>query len=126
MASANDGIVAMAEKVAGTESAFVDLMNQTAQKYGATQTHFMNPHGLDDPEHYTTARDLAKLSAAALQNPTFVEICSTKEKRIDGPEIPRVLINKNKLYTTAFRRAATIMRYWSYVFDCSNFKTSCL
>ena len=95
--SGNDAAVALALAVAPSMTAFVDLMNQTAQKYGATQTHFMNPHGLDDPEHYTTARDLAKLSAVALRNPTFVEICSAKEKRIDGPEMPRVLLNKNKL-----------------------------
>lgn len=95
--SGNDAAVALAYAVAGGVPEFAALMNQTAAKYGATKTHFTNPHGLDDPEHYTTARDLAKLSAVALQNPTFVEICSTKEKRISGVEMPRVLLNKNKL-----------------------------
>lgn len=95
--SGNDTAVALALIVASSIEAFAELMNQTAVKYGATQTHFMNPHGLDDPDHYTTARDLAKLSAVALRNPTFVEICSTKEKRIDGPDGVRLLINKNKL-----------------------------
>ena len=95
--SGNDAAVALAYAVAPSLEAFVEMMNQTAQKYGATQTHFMNPHGLDHPEHYTTAQDLAKLSAVALRNPTFVEICSAKEKRIDGPEMPRLLLNKNKL-----------------------------
>jgi len=95
--SGNDAAVALALAVAPSMEAFVELMNQTARKYGATKTHFMNPHGLDHQEHYTTARDLAKLSAVALQHPTFVEICSAKEKRIDGPEMPRLLINKNKL-----------------------------
>ncbi len=95
--SGNDAAIALALAVAPTVAEFVDMMNQTAAKYGATKTHFMNPHGLDDPDHYTTALDLAKLSAVALRNPTFVEICSAKEKRIDGPEMPRVLINKNKL-----------------------------
>lgn len=95
--SGNDAAVALALAVAPSMDEFVALMNQTAQKYGAKNTHFMNPHGLDDPEHYTTARDLAKLSAVALQNEAFVEICSAKEKRIDGPEMPRVLYNKNKL-----------------------------
>jgi len=98
--SGNDAAVALALAIAPSMQAFVEMMNQTARKYGATKTHFMNPHGLDDPEHYTTASDLAKLSAVALQNPTFVEICSAKEKRIDGPEMPRVLINKNKLLKT--------------------------
>ena len=72
--SGNDAAIALALAVAPTVDEFVALMNQTAQKYGATNTHFTNPHGLDNPEHYTTARDLAKLSAVALQNPTFVDI----------------------------------------------------
>ncbi len=95
--SGNDAAVALALTVAGSIDAFADLMNQTATKHGATKSHFTNPHGLDDPEHYTTARDLAKISAAALKNPTFVEICSSVEKRIDGVDCPRVLYNKNKL-----------------------------
>ena len=95
--SGNDAAVALALAVAPSLQDFVNLMNETARKYGATKTHFMNPHGLDDPDHYTTARELAMLSAVALRNPTFVEICSAKEKRIDGPEMPRVLLNKNKL-----------------------------
>ena len=95
--SGNDAAVALALAVAPSVADFAELMNQTATKYGARNTHFTNPHGLDDPDHYTTARDLALLSAVALRNPTFVEICSAKEKRIDGVEMPRVLINKNKL-----------------------------
>ena len=95
--SGNDAAVALALTVAPSIAEFAELMNQTAAKYGATKSHFTNPHGLDDPDHYTTARDLAKISAAALKNPTFVEICSAVEKRIDGPEMPRVLTNKNKL-----------------------------
>lgn len=95
--SGNDAAIALALAVAPSVTEFAELMNQTAMKYGAKNTHFVNPHGLDDPEHYTTARDLALLSAVALRNPTFVEICSAQEKRIDGVEMPRVLINKNKL-----------------------------
>lgn len=98
--SGNDAAVALALAVAPSVAVFAEMMNQTATKYGATKTHFVNPHGLDDPEHYTTARDLAMLSAAALRNPTFVEICSAQEKRIDGVDMPRVLINKNKLLKT--------------------------
>lgn len=95
--SGNDAAVALALAVAPSLEEFATMMNKVAAKYGAKQTHFMNPHGLDDPNHYTTARDLALLSAVALRNPTFVEICSTQEKRIDGVDCPRVLINKNKL-----------------------------
>lgn len=98
--SGNDAAVALALAVAPSVAAFAEMMNQTAAKYGATKTHFVNPHGLDNPEHYTTARDLAMLSAVALRNPTFVEICSAQEKRIDGVDMPRVLINKNKLLKT--------------------------
>ena len=98
--SGNDAAVALALAVAPSIAEFAELMNQTAAKYGAKYSHFVNPHGLDDPDHYTTARDLALLSAVALRNPTFVEICSVKEKRIDGVDAPRLLINKNKLLKT--------------------------
>ena len=98
--SGNDAAVALALAIAPSVADFATLMNQTAVKYGAKNTHFVNPHGLDDPEHYTTAYDLALLSALALRNPTFVEICSSTEKRIAGVNIPRVLINKNKLLKT--------------------------
>lgn len=98
--SGNDAAVALALAIAPSVADFATLMNQTAAKYGAKNTHFVNPHGLDDPEHYTTAYDLALLSAVALRNPTFVEICSATEKRITGVNIPRVLINKNKLLKT--------------------------
>lgn len=64
ISSGNDATVAVAEHLAGTEAAFADMMNQHAQKLGMTNTHFVNAHGLDSPEHYTTARDLAILSRA--------------------------------------------------------------
>ena len=62
VSSGNDATTAVAEYLAGSESAFADVMNQHAQKLGMTGTHFVNSHGLPDPNHYTTARDLAKLS----------------------------------------------------------------
>lgn len=62
ISSGNDATVAVAEYLAGTESAFVDLMNQYAQKLGLTNTHYVNTHGLDTPDHYSSARDLATLS----------------------------------------------------------------
>ncbi len=64
ISSGNDATVAVAEHLAGTEAAFADMMNQHAQKLGMTNTHFVNAHGLDNPDHYTTARDLAILSRA--------------------------------------------------------------
>jgi D-alanyl-D-alanine carboxypeptidase len=95
--SGNDAAVALAITVGGSVENFAEMMNETAVKYGAVNSHFTNPHGLDDKEHYTTARDLCILSAAALRNPIFTEIVSTQTIRIDGVEMPRVLHNKNKL-----------------------------
>lgn len=76
--SGNDGAVAIAEHVAGSEWAFVNLMNQTAEQLGMTNTHFVNPHGLHDDQHYSTARDLAILARFAMQNETFRSIAATK------------------------------------------------
>jgi D-alanyl-D-alanine carboxypeptidase len=98
--SGNDAAIALALAVAPSVEEFAFLMNQTAKKYGANNSNFMNPHGLDDKNHYTTAKDLAILSAVALKNPTFAEIVATQTKQIDGIDAPRVLINKNKLLKT--------------------------
>lgn len=75
--SGNDGAVAIAEAVCGDEATFVDLMNRTASDLGMTGTHFMNPHGLHDDNHYTTARDLATLAQFAMDNDTFRTIAAT-------------------------------------------------
>jgi D-alanyl-D-alanine carboxypeptidase (penicillin-binding protein 5/6) len=66
--SGNDACVALAEHIAGTESAFADLMNAHAEKLGMTNTHFINSHGLDTNEHYTTPRDMATLGAALIRD----------------------------------------------------------
>lgn len=96
--SANDAAAAVAEGVAGSIEAFSELMNQKASELGLKNTHFTNPHGLDDPEHYTTASELAIISAEALKNSTFKEIVSSYKKIIvntDGEE--RLIVNHNKL-----------------------------
>ncbi len=67
ISSGNDASVAIAEHVAGSESAFADMMNAHAAELGMTGTHFVNSHGLPDPEHYTTARDLALLANALIE-----------------------------------------------------------
>ena len=99
--SGNDASVAIAEHVAGTTSEFVTLMNEKAKEIGATNSHFANTHGLDEDGHYTTAYDLAKITAYALNNDTFREIVSTQSAKIvnskEGQEEPRYLRNKNKL-----------------------------
>ncbi len=66
--SGNDASVALAEHAAGSEEAFAQLMNQYAQRLGLTATHFVNSTGLPDPEHYTTARDMAKLAEALIRD----------------------------------------------------------
>ncbi len=97
--SANDAAAAIAVAVAGSVEDFATLMNEKAEELGLTDTHFVNPHGLDHEDHYTTARELALIARAALENPTFREICSATRKTIPlhGDEGVRVLINHNKL-----------------------------
>lgn len=68
VASANDGCVAMAEHIAGTEADFVDMMNNRAQELGMTNTHFMNSNGLDEDGHYSSARDVALMSRELIKH----------------------------------------------------------
>ncbi len=75
--SGNDAAVAIADGIAGSVTSFVDLMNQRARLLGLTHTHFVNPHGLGSPGHYTSARDLAVLAGVAMQYPELVKITST-------------------------------------------------
>lgn len=73
--SGNDAALALAEYVGdGDTQKFVDLMNEKAQELGCQDTHFMNPHGLHDEQHYTTARDMAIITQAAMKEPYFMEI----------------------------------------------------
>lgn len=98
--SGNDAAVAIAEAVGGGVGRFVEMMNETATNdMCLTHTHFDNPNGLPSDTHYTTALDLARITAEALKNPTFAQVVATKEKSIpwEGREYNRVLINHNKL-----------------------------
>jgi len=97
--SGNDCAVALALETAGTVDNFCQLMNETAMELGCTDSNFANPHGLPDDSHYTTARDLATITCAALANRDFAEIVSTKSIKIsnEGYDYLRVLTNKNKL-----------------------------
>lgn len=101
LVSGNDASVAIGERIGGSREHFVDLMNFTAHRLGAKNTHFENTHGLDEEGHYTSASDLAHIAAYALKNDTFKEIVSTQNKKItsaDGKN--RYLCNKNKLLRT--------------------------
>ena len=83
LASGNDGATAVGYYVGqGSMENFVQMMNDKAKSIGAENTHFNNPHGLTDPNHYTTARDLAKIAAYGYKNPKFRKIVSTKEQEI--------------------------------------------
>ena len=82
MPSANDAATALAEGVAGSEDKFVQMMNDKAVSMGFTHTHFRNPHGLDASGHYTTAKELAKLTAYAYTYPQISTIWNTKYRRI--------------------------------------------
>lgn len=97
--SANDAAVAIAEHIGGSQEEFVALMNRRARELGARQTHYANPHGLDDPQHYSTAYDLAVLARHALALPDFRRFVSTPKKTIPWPGHPwdRVLYNRNRL-----------------------------
>jgi len=97
--SANDAAAAIAIEVGGSIEAFAEMMNEKAAELGLENTHFTNPHGLDDAEHYTTAEELAKIALSAMENETFREIVSTYKKTIplNETEGVRLLINHNKL-----------------------------
>ena len=91
--SGNDAALTLAISVSGSEQAFVRQMNLRAQALGLRQTHFANPHGLDSGENYSSARDLAMLAQAALQNQQFRTVVGTKTITCAG----RTLTNHNKL-----------------------------
>lgn len=95
VASANDGCVAMAEHICGSETAFVEKMNEKAEELGMTNTHFVNTNGLDDENHYSSARDVATMSRELLNHPGILNYTSiwTDELR-DGKF---KLANTNKL-----------------------------
>ena len=87
--SSNDAATAIAERVGGSEAAFVGMMNDKAGEMGFTRTHFRNPHGLDADGHYTTARELAKLTAYAYNFPEIRDCWATQCKTITSLERKR-------------------------------------
>ena len=97
--SGNDCAETLAVHVSGNIDKFAALMNETAAKIGAKNSHFVNPHGLHDDNHYTTAYDLALISCYAIKNPVFKEIVSTQKITIPFTtrNTKRLLINKNKM-----------------------------
>ena len=99
--SGNDSAVALAIATGGSEEKFIEDVNSwLSEVVGVFDTHLSNPHGLPADEHYTTASDLAKISAYAMKNQTFCEIVKTQKISISDEKqskYPRDLVNKNKL-----------------------------
>ena len=93
LSSGNDAAVALAIYCGGTVEGFAEMMNDKARVLGLRGTHFENPHGLDSPGHYSTARDLAVLAAYAMENPVFYKTVSAKTVTLGQ----RCLRNHNKL-----------------------------
>ena len=94
--SANEACDILAEAVSGSVSSFVEAMNKKAEKLGCENTHFVNPNGLHDPQHYTSAWDMYLITAAAMQYDTFMTICDTA-----AYTVPATNMNKERaLYTT--------------------------
>lgn len=103
--SANDAAPIIAEHIAGSESAFLDMMNKKAQELGCTGTHFANTHGLHNEDHYTTARDMAKIMLAALEYDKFREIYSTTRYELPPTNLceeSRIMYTTNYLIGTAY------------------------
>lgn len=98
MASANDATVALAERIAGTEEAFVKLMNDKVKELGLKNTHFVNPTGLDEENHYSSAYEMAMIAKELLNHEQILEFSSVYEDyiRIDTPN-KFWLVNTNKL-----------------------------
>ncbi len=97
--SGNDGAVVIAEHLSGSVEKFAERMNVRARELGATSSNFVNPNGLPDPDHYSTARDLALIARGALQNPRFADAVGTPRRRIS-----RSIVAQDSLITVKAKR----------------------
>ena len=98
VASGNDAVVAMAEKIAGTEEEFVNMMNKRGVELGLTDTNFKNCHGLDDANHYSSASDMAKIAMELVKHEKLFEYTSIYEDYLrEGTDRKFWLVNTNKL-----------------------------
>lgn len=97
MCSGNDAAVALAENISGSVEEFAILMNNKAKELKLVNTNFVTPHGLDQPEHYTTAYELAKLTDYALTNKLFADIVNTKNYVVNINDFPKNIHNTNEL-----------------------------
>lgn len=98
VSSANDAVVAMAEKISGSVDAFVSLMNTRASELNLKDTHFANPHGLDSENHYSTAYDMALLGRELLKHEEILKFTSIYEDYLTKPDGSQIwLVNTNRL-----------------------------
>ena len=97
IASGNDAVVALAEKVAGTEESFVKMMNDKAKELGLKNTNFKNPHGLDATDHYSSAYDMAMIGKELVKHEKVLDYSSIYEYYLrDGTDRKTWLVNTNK------------------------------
>ena len=99
MVSGNDAAVALAIHLSGSVEAFARRMNERAAALGLDDTHFMNPNGLHDPQHYTSAYDLCRLAAAAMALPSFRELVNTQRYTASTGSRHRTFRTKNRMLT---------------------------
>ena len=98
IASGNDAVVALAEKIGGSQSGFIDMLNKRLKEIGATNTNFVNAHGLDAEGHYSTARDMSIIARELLKHPKILEFTSIYEEYLEKNDGSRIwLVNTNKL-----------------------------
>jgi D-alanyl-D-alanine carboxypeptidase (penicillin-binding protein 5/6) len=97
LASGNDAATTLAVRVGGTERHFVDMMNERARALGLSDTHYANPVGLDDPDNYASAEDLAKLALVLLQNRFFARTVDRQSATVTVDGERRTIINRNTL-----------------------------
>ena len=115
--SGNEAAYMLARHVAGSYEAFVDMMNKRAEELGCTGTHFVNPCGLHDDNHYTTARDLYKIAYAAMQDETFADIADTVQWNMSKTNMQeeRKVLTTNQLIFSSYQT-------WAYAY-CKGIKT---
>lgn len=108
--SANDASLVVADHIAGSVDAFVDMMNEKAKELGCTNTHFVNPDGLHDEDHYSSARDLSIITKAALESDMFRTICSTAVYELNSEHTTA----ESVIYTTNYFLSTIISPkyYW--------------
>lgn len=98
IASGNDAVVALAEKVGGSVGGFVDMINKRLKELGATNTNFVNPHGLDAEGHYSTAKDMSIIARELLKHEKILEFTSIYEEYLEKNDGSRIwLVNTNRL-----------------------------